>query len=262
MVVIAALFTAFAVVAAVAIDRNSVTKQFNQQAAARAQIQRLENAVLKYYVLNNSKYPCPARYDLATTNAAYGTENSASSTGTTNNCATSLAASGIDVLKRADDSTDSADIRGMVPITTLSFYGADLSDAIDPWGNRIMYVVHRQLTSVGTGTAACSGTATCGAGTAATDRPSIADGITTRVINSADFVIISYGPDKLGGIAKNSTAASISCPAPGTASTDIRMENCDGDMMFVYRPPYTAPNATATGTYKRYDDIIGFYAAQ
>ena len=229
MVVIAALFTAFSVIAAIAIDRNSITKQFDKQAQARTQLARLSNAILKYYVLNSNKYPCPARYDLSTGNASFGAEWNSGT-----NCVTGTSG-GIIVLSGSTEV-----IEGMVPIAALTFYGADIGDGFDPWGNRIMYVVNRQLTQ--------------GGGTATT-RPTVTDGITGRTINQPDFIVMSFGPDKLGAIPRDGTAITTSC----AATTDARGENCDQDLNFIYRPSFTGPNATSTTSY---DDIISFYAAQ
>lgn len=239
MVVIAGLFAAFAVIAAAAIDRNNATRQIDRQQAASAQLQRVSLALMNFAIGNANRYPCPAAYNLATSNANFGVPVAACESG---------APSGIDILKLTDNSTNSNVIRGAVPFTVLASFGLDPADAIDPWGNRVMYIVHRQLTPGG------SGTATSGNGSVATDRPVVNDAIANVTLRSPDFVVLSYGRDALGAIPATATAATIGCPA---ASTVLREENCDSDLVFLTRPPYTHSNATAA-TY--YDDVISFYA--
>ncbi|MFM9890174.1 MAG: RCC1 domain-containing protein [Rickettsiales bacterium] len=239
MVVIAGLFAAFAIVGAAAIDRNTGTRQIDRQADAAAQLKRIGTALTNYALVNGNRYPCPASATLPTSDANYGVPVSACETGTP---------AGISILKLTNNSTDSNVIRGALPFTTLASFGVEAADAIDPWGNRIMYVVHRQLTAGGIGTA------TSGDGTTVTDRPVLIDPVANTPLNSPDFVVLSYGRDGIGATPSTATAPAIGCPA---ASTVLREENCDNDILFINRPSYTHSNATAS-TY--YDDVISAYA--
>lgn len=228
MVVIAALFAAFAVIAAVAIDRGAIAQQTQRQLAASAQLSRISTALVRFSISNSGRYPCPAAFNLPTSDANYGVSVTSCESGTP---------SGIDILTGSSSEV----IRGIVPVVALATFGLDPSDGIDPWGNRIMYVVNRNLTPAGSGTA--------------TVRPTVLDRISNLTLNAPDFIVISYGRDKLGAIQQTSIAATIACPA----TTDARANNCNGDSIFLYGPAYTASNAVA-GNY--FDDIVSFYAAQ
>ena len=88
-VVIAALFIAIAVVAAVVLERNTVIQQVTRRDMAVAQLQRISNAIIEYGVANkagtNNLYPCPARVDIAPGNGwdarSCGTNCTASGSG-------------------------------------------------------------------------------------------------------------------------------------------------------------------------------------
>ncbi len=239
MVVIAALFIAFAVIAAVAVERNTTVQLITRRDAAVEQLNRLSNAIIEYSVFNATGttllYPCPAAVDIDTTSASFG----AAALNASSNCFNSALdpISGITVL-----GTDV--IRGMVPVQTLSAYGISINDAFDPWNNRIMYVVNRKLTKAATPTLA----------TDQLTNPTVSETRTTgQTIVAPDFILISYGRDGVGGIRRGATSVSIACAA---ASTVLRLENCDTDTAFNLNPTYTVASASAA-TY--FDDILTFY---
>ena len=76
MVVIAALFVAFAVIAAVAVERNTTVQQITRRDDTITQLNRIASAIIEYSVFNKSGttnlYPCPARLDLDATDANFG----------------------------------------------------------------------------------------------------------------------------------------------------------------------------------------------
>ncbi|MES2984160.1 MAG: hypothetical protein V4735_03130 [Pseudomonadota bacterium] len=234
LVVIAALFIAFAVIGAAAVERNTTAQQITRRTATAEQLTRLSNAIIEYSVFNRSGttniYPCPARYDLDPSNASFGI----SYTGCYNTAPT---ASGGVVLTAG--STDI--LRGMVPVQTLSQYGGiNVNDAFDPWNNRIMYIVNRQMTSaLGTPVKA--------------NNPTVTEVTTSQTIAAPDFILVSYGRDGVGAYKRVDTTVAIGCAA---ASTERRLENCDNDIAFNQGPTYTATNATTT-TY--FDDILSYY---
>lgn len=231
MVVIAALFIAFAVIAAVAVERNTTVQLITRRDATVEQLTRLSNAIIEYGVFNQTGstllYPCPAPDNVNTSSAAFGTS--------TVNCFTGGMAAGTTLL-------GGETIRGMVPVQTLSQYGIGINDAFDPWNNRIMYVVNRRLTLASTTSAG-----------AQASNPTVTDNRTGYAIPPPDFILISYGRDGVGGIRRGNTTATIAC-TNGTAT--LRFENCDTDTVFVTSPTYTVSSATAT-TY--YDDLITHY---
>lgn len=224
LIVVGALFIAFALVSAAVIDRTNATKQLDTIARTQAQLSRISEALMRYSLANNNRYPCPASMTTAVTDATFGQAVTGCQTGTP---------TGITVL------TSSATIRGMVPVLELLTYGVDPSDAFDAWGNRIAYVVDRQMTPAGT------------PGTPAANRPAITDAITSATFRDPDFMLISFGRDGLGATPRNSTSVAIAC-----SGTDPRALNCDGDLSFTTRPITTGPGLTAA---QYYDDIIVFY---
>ncbi|MBX9726981.1 MAG: hypothetical protein K2X09_06925, partial [Rickettsiales bacterium] len=70
LVVIAALFIAFAVVGAALVERNTTTQLITRRDSANEQLTKLSNAIIEYAVFNQTsgtlRYPCPARADLLT----------------------------------------------------------------------------------------------------------------------------------------------------------------------------------------------------
>lgn len=227
MVVIGVLFVAFSIIAMVAVERTNATQFITKRNAAAAQLTKLSNAILDYAVANASGnalvYPCPAQTNLLTTNASFGAVTPSCFNTTT----------GGTVLLAGDT------LSGMVPVQALAPYGITLNDAFDPWDNRIMYVVNRQLTSGGSGSNATN--------------PTLTTPVTGGSLPGPDFLLISYGRDGVGATKRNSTTVGIAC-TNGTATR--RFENCDTDAAFYYMPTYTAIGSTST-TY--YDDIVTYF---
>jgi hypothetical protein len=224
MVVIAALFIAFAVVAAVAIERNTTVQHITRRDAAEAQLHRLSRAILEYYTFNTNALPCPAATNVAAQASGFGAA--------TTNCHTGVPASGVTEL-------GTNIFVGMVPVQTLSAYGVGINDAFDPWNNRIMYVMNRSLAPNGAPARAAL--------------PALADNRTNTVNAVPDFILISYGRDGIGAIKRSSTTVALAC----ATSANIRTENCDTDEAnFIIAPTRTDPLATSA-TY--FDDILVYY---
>lgn len=236
MVVIATLFLAFAVIAAVAVERNTTLQQIARRDATAEQLSRLANAIIEYSVFNRNSsnvnlYPCPARLDLDTSNADFGRAVDDGTASKVPNCATTLPGSGVTLLAGTT-------IQGMVPVQTLSQFGIGLNDAFDPYNNRILYVVNRTITPNGT--------------PAQASNPTLGEGWGGYSIPAPDFILISLGRDGLGATKRGSTSVAIAC----AAGANDRRENCDGDTTFYLAPTYTVPTATTT-TY--FDDMLTHY---
>lgn len=237
LIVIAALLAAFMAVAGALLESNVADDQLDRQSKARDQLTTLSNALNQYAAFNSNRYPCPARPDLAYGNASFGAAVSSCETGALN----TGGLAGISGLP--DDTSGSEIIRGMVPVRALVPYGITPEDAFDPWGSRIMYVVNRTLTPGGTG--------------APTTSPTVTDPVTSTTLGQPDYVLVSYGKDRKGGVVRSQTStmtATSSCPS---ASAVLSEENCDNDLTFYQRPLYIAANATSS-TY--FDDILSYYA--
>jgi len=230
--IVAALFMAFALLAVSMIDRTNATQNIDRSLKTREQMARIYYALIQFSIDNNNRYPCPADPAVAYTSASFGTPIA--------NCHSGVSGS---VVQLTPPGTSVA-IRGTVPVLSLLPYGIKPSDAFDVWGNRIMYVVDRQMTPLGTGTAG-----------ATTDRPVVnEDNLGATVFKSADFVLLSFGRDGLGATPRTQTAVSIACTAIG----DPREINCDTDRTFSARPLYTGPAATQA---LYFDDIIMVFSA-
>jgi hypothetical protein len=134
-------------------------------------------------------------------------------------------------------------IRGMVPVITLAPYGITLEDAFDQWGNRIMYVVDRNLVPTGTGTSSAI-------------RATLTEWNLGTIMLAPDFLTISYGRDKLGGFPKGLASATpaIACAASGT---QIRDNNCNGALDFITGPNRTG-SRVAVDNY--FDDVVSSYS--
>ena len=233
LVVIAAVFAAFAIGMAAYLDRSVQGKAVATKTEARNQLTVLQTALIRYANEHSGRYPCPARPDVPMTDSSFGTAVSNCHTGTP---------TGIVILSGSTEV-----IRGMVPVQTLAGYGLTAADAFDQWGNRIMYVVNRELTPGGSGTA--------------TDRPSITEGNLNTEIPDPDFILLSYGQDRQGGYQRVQTAPTLatgpSVPC-ASASTEKRQENCDDDLNFILSSTYTLANATSSNYF---DDQLSYYLA-
>lgn len=233
MVVVAMLFTAFAVIAAMALDRDAVKTEIARQQQVEAQLTRLNIALIQYARFNGDRLPCPASYLEVPSSAAFGQQAAT-------NCRAAVPAGTV-----LASSSNNKLLMGMVPVKELVPYGINYNDAFDAWGSRIMYAVHRDLTTGASGaevTAAAAG-----------DRAAVSDYITGDVIApAADAILISYGRDRMGGRLRNQsplTTPSITCTAVGQR----RYQNCDGDRSFIRGPLYTPATAPAA---QYFDDTI------
>lgn len=241
LVVIAALFLAFSVVAAAIISRGNDTRQIIRQQNTAEQLRRLSRALIEWSANNSNRFPCPARLDRAGAGVAYtGSSDYGPDPqfGVPVSYCASGALEGLDVLT----STDYTNVRGVVPVRALADYGIDVNDATDAWGGRILYIVNRHITPTS------DGITTSGELPTVTIYPSD----TNRTIYQPDFLLISYGRDGLGGYQRTATSVSLACPNDGLD----RSENCDDDIAFTVRPVRIGTGVTVS-TY--FDDILAFY---
>lgn len=303
MVIIAALFTAFAVIAMVVLDNKTVTAQLTARHDHQVQLAKLQTA-LTHYLLKEGRLPCPARYSVSPNDSTmadeYGTEmhpikTNGSAISAISDCSKAVDSTsgwsrgpGIDVLT----SSNSEYIRGMIPFKALGSYGITEDDVYDAQGNRIMYIVNRQLTggqgatSTDTANDFVNGTgATLGNATGVvSERAQLTDKITNTTLQ-ADFLIVSYGDDRLGGLGRNQApyAKNITCDqsnpnikqkllnctlTPTVAcsrtiaggGTSVTVENCDNNLTFINMPKNTSSQSTvANASYSNttyFDDDV------
>ncbi len=235
MIVVAMLLVAFMAVVGALLEGDVVEEQIGRQARAREQLSTLIGALAEYAVYNNNRYPCPARPDIAYTDATFGEEIDTCEAG-------ALDAGALDGIEGLPNNLAGSEIiRGIVPVRELAAYGITIDDAFDPWGDRIMYIVNRQLTPDGT-----SITAT---------RPTLSEDTTSSTLEQPDLILISYGKDKVGGTVRSQIAPIAACPDLATVDAE---ENCDKSLVFMRKPLNISANATSA-TY--FDDILMPYTS-
>lgn len=244
IVVVALLFTAFAVIAAATLDRSSIKLEQDRQKQIEAQLTRLNIALAKYARYNDHRLPCPASLLMAPANVNFGVGFTPGAPASpTNLCSTGSVNFGIDGVSVAT-SSNSKLLVGMVPVKELVPYGISYNEAFDPWGSRIVYAVHRGVTR-GTDDPTVS---------AATDaeRANVSDYITTELITPGpDTVVVSFGRDRVGGRLRNQ--ASLATPSIACPGGERRFVNCDTDNVFIRGPLYISTRAAST---QYFDDSI------
>ena len=225
LIIVGALFLAFAMIMGAVIDRTNATKQQALIDRTQQQLSRLSDALIRYSIDNYSRYPCPASPTIALNATGFGQSIPGCEAGH---------ATGVEALSTGVQ-------RGMIPVNDLLIYGAVPNDAFDAWGNRIMYIIDRQLTPDSSGENSSS-------------RPVVTDATTGTTITyrSPDFVLLSYGRDGVGAIPKNATTVAIPC---GTGS-DMRFDNCKSTVNFTVRPVTSGPGIIST---QYFDDLLTFY---
>lgn len=270
LILIASLFTAFSVVATVAIDRNVSTAQIKNQQTQQQKLSRLQGALIKY-AQYKGRLPCPASPYIAVNDTNFGTEVNGgvcdvSVYGSNIPNVTSPALPGVDILrfypsptvcaslgKQKNCDISSQAVRGMVPIALLMSMDGSITpdDAFDDQNNRIMYVVDSHLTF------------------ADPNKNYSVSGIHVQdTVNKGeawvDFILISYGRDKLGGIPRTSTSVQIGCNSQGNRGTGTNtthsttVENCNDDIFFIKRPQNTSDQAAVTN-YIDWGFLRGYY---
>ena len=225
LIVVSALFIAFALVATVFIDRTNALQQINQQDQMRAQLTRLSLAITHYYLDHDGIYPCPADVTVLFVDRHYGESV---------NC-TLTSPPGITTLN--DPLNSHEVVEGMVPVAELVAYGITPDDASDLWNNRVMYVVNSKLTVKN--------------GSNPTVLPTVTEPRIGVTYKPPEFIVLSYGRDGLGAINKNAAAPINAC----LVGPEKRTANCDGDINFIQLPLLTG---TGVAVEDYFDDLLSF----
>lgn len=228
----------------------SVAKLLNSKTESKAfeEIEQVRQAIERFKV-QNGRYPCPARLNLAPTDANYGKEikntsgNNECFAGAAGGYSTANISGGFS--RRAPSSAttsvqqwQSSVLTGAVPFVDL---GIDGKFAVDKWGNKYVYAVTEILASDINGTtpgvsydnapsplpAGTIPTALRGGiqiNDAFTGVPIAKYDAVANANTAADFIILSAGPDGNGAFNKNATTQSP-CVSTGVGSKEA--QNCD-----------------------------------
>lgn len=224
--VIISLMTGFALQAGNALNPNTCLER------SQTQILRIREA-LESFQWSQGRLPKPARAELGSNDAGFGSEARGSVTDTTN------PAYGTDIPSGMTQTNGV--LFGAIPHVTL---GLTIADASDCWGSQFTYAVTNTLTS--NNSASSSGQIP---GTITIKRETLANAL--PVIDTAAFVLVSHGPDKRGATRMAATGAAGNCNnEPGNA---IDRENCDtGNTIFFIGDLNEAEGA------RHFDDIVAF----
>lgn len=123
-----AIMLVSAIVAAVAVRQYQPKKNYDWKSETVTKLNEIDNAIINF-VASNGRLPCPAAPNVAIGDANYGVE----SRDTSFQCnAASIYSSG----------TGTQKYMGAIPIKTL---GLSEKDGLDGWGNKIEYVVSKDL---------------------------------------------------------------------------------------------------------------------
>jgi len=196
-------------------------------------LDRIQSA-LKLYAIQNGCLPCPANGALPSTTAGNRHGEAQDSANAYYN--TGCRGTGVTGCRAAAGSS-------VVPWVNLGLAEEEVTDA---WGNRISYAlsttaanVHQENTPADGLPCPTLGTETTysdGICRATTQYPEgeffVNDADGTNLTEEALYVLISHGPDRLGGYA-GITATQAASPAGGTTQA----ENADGDTPFVQDDP-------------------------
>ncbi len=182
----------------------------------------IEEALIAFYQING-RLPCPARKDLADSNAAFGLE--------WNSGGPCLGNPTEAQINEVHDGTNEEVWVGAIPIRTL---GLPATLAYDGWGSRLSYALVNRLgqsalTFRGYASAAPTRDLTIiDAEGSFTGAPDTSDAtIVNNKLNdgqSVAYVLVSHGKDKRGGYNKSGVVG-IACDTAGTVPRDT--ENCD-----------------------------------
>lgn len=185
----------------------SYLMQERKESVRIAQKNTVENATNEIinYLNNNSRYACPARLDAVTTDADYGVSTDCNDT----SVPVGTCAGGICIQKSERLDADGNEIRvriGMYPFQTLQ---KAEQDAVDVFGNRLIYVVTEKLASD-------TVSAEDGGGISIVRRDSSGGGDVSAMSAPAtgQFVLLSMGQNQVGAIRSSGTPAN-GCSGPG-----------------------------------------------
>lgn len=237
-------------IAAFASAYNLYYKQ-KAQSETVASVSRVVDA-LSHYLIQNGRYPCPARMDVSRDNPAYGMEGVCTDTSVSiGNCAGGIC---VERGQRAVNTNPNPGSppamdanprvrRGAVPFRTL---GIPEETAEDGYKMRLYYAVTENLTNANTYRKDAGAISVVGRTGSSIVSPD----------HSAHFVVFSVGEDRRGAYTRQG-AQYQACRAYNE-SLDAR--NC-GTTVALNTAEYMAVEHSPTGGTDHFDDFIKYYAS-
>ena len=200
-------------VAGMAMKLTATTDRNECYAASKAQVEKIKQAIDRF-ALSNRRFPLPARRYVGTDSPLYGKEVKPG-----------------EIAQLDSVTTDGKTaVFGTVPYAAL---GLTMDDAIDCWGNRLTYVVTKDLTDVTKFSNDTDGAITISVAQnarIATQNPPTPDGF--------GYAVIVHGEDQLGAVKANWSDY--------TANTHAKRKWCDADGT-LKTPNCLASNANLMG---------------
>ncbi len=221
------IITVFSLLMAGILGSQNLNREVARMTSENSGLNALQKSIQAFYQTN--KYlPCPASRAQAPDTAGYGVST---------DCSLTTAPAGtVHVGVAADD----YQLRiGAVPTRAL---GLPDRMGIDPWGNRITYVLMRKLGMDAAGYTAYAPTATTGYFQIVDAAGAVTYGSSTTTIVA--YALITHGADGKGAYTKQGTAG-VAC-----STTALDKENCNADKKFMDTAVNEAPGASY------FDDFI------
>ncbi len=214
----------------------------------RGSLKNAQNSINQYYASGNGAYPCPASLTLGESDVDFG--KSGDCTLANIKLCTDQSWKSNEGICKTDD-TANAVIIGGVPFATIKM---NQENALDYWGNKIIYAVTFEQTDNATFTANSGQIRVNAVDDPLLVQSGFEDGIPEEKTNTIDFFLFSTGSSSGGGFTKDGIAIT-SC---GNALNGYESENCNFDNRFFYD---TNPNNNTASAFSEvvgvnfYDDI-------
>lgn len=206
-------------------DTSSTSKCY---AITKVQLNAMRDAVERF-AIKNDRFPMPARRNVGVESPSYGHE------------ANPTNPAEIADLDSATNADGTVAVYGALPFQTL---GILVENAADCWGNKLTYVVTKDLTIPKVG----------GANNPFLDNADGAIDIMTDnsvvFLKGAGYAILSHGADELGAVKNNYSGPDKKwC----TAGSELRTQNCDVTNNVLISTEF---NDGKNGAAKFFDDVI------
>ena len=185
-------------------------------------IQNSIDGINQYFESGNGAYPCPASLTLGEGNTGFGLSGDCTLTNV--KLCTDLSWPATEGICKTSNSSD-AIIIGGIPFSSL---GMPQEEALDYWGNKLIYAVTQTQTNNTTYATGAGQIRIMGVDNPVLVAQSLEDGIPNQISGLYDLFVFSTGYNGTGGYTKDGNAIT----ACGSASSGYESENCNFDNVF------------------------------